>query len=92
VTKYHPHGDQSIYDTLVLRMAQDFSLRYTLVDSQEPGRSDGDNAAAMRYTGAAWLVAGEIWPACQGHSRLRPLTTMARREPSVFTGYGFRTC
>ena len=48
--KYHPHGDASIYDTLV-RMAQDFSLRYTLVDGQGNfGSVDGDNAAAMRYT------------------------------------------
>ncbi|MFN8761594.1 MAG: DNA gyrase subunit A, partial [Burkholderiales bacterium] len=47
---YHPHGDQAIYDTLV-RMAQDFSLRYTLVDGQGNfGSVDGDNAAAMRYT------------------------------------------
>jgi DNA gyrase subunit A len=48
--KYHPHGDASIYDTLV-RMAQDFSLRYLLVDGQGNfGSVDGDNAAAMRYT------------------------------------------
>jgi DNA gyrase subunit A len=48
--KFHPHGDASIYDTLV-RMAQDFSLRYTLVDGQGNfGSIDGDNAAAMRYT------------------------------------------
>lgn len=48
--KYHPHGDASIYDTLV-RMAQHFSLRYTLVDGQGNfGSVDGDNAAAMRYT------------------------------------------
>ena len=48
--KYHPHGDQSIYDTLV-RMAQNFSLRYMLVDGQGNfGSIDGDNAAAMRYT------------------------------------------
>ncbi|MDP3842889.1 MAG: DNA gyrase subunit A [Oxalobacteraceae bacterium] len=48
--KYHPHGDQSIYDTLV-RMAQNFSLRYMLVDGQGNfGSVDGDNAAAMRYT------------------------------------------
>jgi DNA gyrase subunit A len=48
--KYHPHGDSAIYDTLV-RMAQDFSLRYTLVDGQGNfGSVDGDNAAAMRYT------------------------------------------
>src|SRR3954463_7692550 len=48
--KYHPHGDQAIYDTLV-RMAQDFSLRYMLVDGQGNfGSVDGDGAAAMRYT------------------------------------------
>src|SRR6266581_3051424 len=48
--KYHPHGDSAIYDTLV-RMAQDFSMRYTLVDGQGNfGSVDGDNAAAMRYT------------------------------------------
>ena len=48
--KYHPHGDSPIYDTIV-RMAQDFSLRYTLVDGQGNfGSIDGDNAAAMRYT------------------------------------------
>ncbi|MCX8098372.1 MAG: DNA gyrase subunit A [Casimicrobiaceae bacterium] len=48
--KYHPHGDAAIYDTLV-RMAQDFSLRYPLVDGQGNfGSVDGDNAAAMRYT------------------------------------------
>jgi len=48
--KYHPHGDASIYDTLV-RMAQDFSLRYLLVDGQGNfGVVDGDNPAAMRYT------------------------------------------
>ena len=48
--KYHPHGDQAIYDTIV-RMAQEFSLRHTLVDGQGNfGSIDGDSAAAMRYT------------------------------------------
>ena len=48
--KYHPHGDAAIYDTLV-RMAQDFSMRYTLVDGQGNfGSIDGDPPAAMRYT------------------------------------------
>ncbi|MGE5336814.1 MAG: DNA gyrase subunit A [Gemmatimonadota bacterium] len=48
--KFHPHGDAAIYDALV-RMAQDFSLRYTLIDGQGNfGSIDGDNAAAMRYT------------------------------------------
>jgi DNA gyrase subunit A len=50
IGKYHPHGDQAVYDTLV-RMAQDFSLRYLLIDGQGNfGSVDGDNAAAMRYT------------------------------------------
>jgi DNA gyrase subunit A len=48
--KFHPHGDSAIYDTVV-RMAQDFSMRYRLVDGQGNfGSLDGDNAAAMRYT------------------------------------------
>ncbi|RRV37548.1 DNA gyrase subunit A [Pseudomonas sp. o96-267] len=50
IGKYHPHGDIAVYDTIV-RMAQDFSLRYLLVDGQGNfGSVDGDNAAAMRYT------------------------------------------
>lgn len=50
IGKFHPHGDQSVYDTLV-RLAQDFSVRYPLVDGQGNfGNIDGDNAAAMRYT------------------------------------------
>lgn len=50
--KYHPHGDSSVYDTMV-RMAQDWSLRYTLVDGQGNfGSVDGDSPAAMRYTEA----------------------------------------
>jgi DNA gyrase subunit A len=50
--KYHPHGDASVYDTMV-RMAQDWSLRYTLVDGQGNfGSIDGDSPAAMRYTEA----------------------------------------
>jgi DNA gyrase subunit A len=50
IGKYHPHGDQAVYDTIV-RMAQDFSMRYTLVDGQGNfGSVDGDPAAAMRYT------------------------------------------
>jgi len=50
IGKYHPHGDTAVYDTIV-RMAQDFSLRYPLVDGQGNfGSIDGDSAAAMRYT------------------------------------------
>ena len=50
IGKFHPHGDQSVYDALV-RLAQDFSTRYTLINGQGNfGNIDGDNAAAMRYT------------------------------------------
>lgn len=50
IGKYHPHGDSAVYETIV-RMAQDFSLRYQLVDGQGNfGSVDGDSAAAMRYT------------------------------------------
>jgi len=50
IGKFHPHGDQSVYDALV-RLAQDFSTRYTLIEGQGNfGNVDGDNAAAMRYT------------------------------------------
>ncbi len=50
IGKYHPHGDTAVYDTIV-RMAQPFSMRYTLIDGQGNfGSVDGDNAAAMRYT------------------------------------------
>src|SRR5689334_25079866 len=50
IGKYHPHGDSAVYDAIV-RMAQPFSLRYTLVDGQGNfGSVDGDSAAAMRYT------------------------------------------
>ena len=50
IGKYHPHGDSAVYETIV-RMAQDFSLRYMLVDGQGNfGSIDGDRAAAMRYT------------------------------------------
>ena len=52
IGKYHPHGDQSVYDALV-RLAQQFAVRYPLVDGQGNfGNIDGDNAAAMRYTEA----------------------------------------
>src|SRR6202050_4654941 len=61
IGKYHPHGDQSIYDALV-RMAQDFSMRLPLVDGQGNfGSVDGDSAAAMRYTESRLTrLAGEM--------------------------------
>ncbi len=61
IGKYHPHGDTAVYDTIV-RMAQDFSMRYLLVDGQGNfGSIDGDSAAAMRYTEVRMArLAGEL--------------------------------
>ncbi|VAX20364.1 DNA gyrase subunit A, partial [hydrothermal vent metagenome] len=61
IGKYHPHGDQAAYDTMV-RLAQDFSLRYPLIEGQGNfGNIDGDPAAAMRYTEARLTrLAGEL--------------------------------
>ncbi len=60
IGKYHPHGDQSVYDALV-RLAQDFAQRYTLVDGQGNfGNIDGDNAAAMRYTESRMTIFAEL--------------------------------
>jgi len=61
IGKYHPHGDTAVYDTMV-RMAQDFSMRYELVDGQGNfGSIDGDRAAAMRYTEVRMTrIAGEM--------------------------------
>ena len=56
--KYHPHGDTSVYDAMV-RMAQEWSMRYTLIDEQGNfGNQDGDGPAAMRYTEARLATAG----------------------------------
>jgi len=58
--KYHPHGDQAIYDTMV-RMAQDFAMRYPLILGQGNfGDIDGDSAAAMRYTEAKMTILAEL--------------------------------
>jgi hypothetical protein len=82
--KYHPHGDTAVYDAMV-RMAQDFSLRYMLVDGQGNfGSVDGDNPAAMRYTEARLArIAEEMLPT----STRRPSTgSQLRRhlqEPAV---------
>ena len=60
IGKFHPHGDQSVYDALV-RLAQDFSVRYPLVDGQGNfGNIDGDNAAAMRYTEARMTEVAQL--------------------------------
>ena len=71
--KYHPHGDSAIYDTLV-RLAQDFSMRYPLVDGQGNfGSIDGDSAAAMRYTECRMdRLAEDAGRPRQGHGRLPP--------------------
>jgi topoisomerase-4 subunit A len=86
--KFHPHGDQSIYDALV-RLAQDFSMRYPLVDGQGNfGNIDGDNAAAMRYTEARMtdvaveLLAGITEDAVD----FRPTYNEEDEEPSVLPG------
>src|ERR1700761_7126891 len=60
IGRFHPHGDQSVYEALV-RLAQDFSQRYPLIDGQGNfGNIDGDNAAAMRYTECKLTVAARL--------------------------------
>src|SRR6056300_1676395 len=60
IGKYHPHGDTAVYDTIV-RLAQDFSMRYPLIDGQGNfGSRDGDGAAAMRYTEARLTAFSEL--------------------------------
>jgi DNA gyrase subunit A len=82
IGKYHPHGDQSVYDTIV-RMAQDFSMRHMLVDGQGNfGSVDGDNAAAMRYTEIAWpKLRTKCWPtSTKRPSTLDPITTALKKN------------
>src|SRR6478735_2159209 len=88
IGKYHPHGDQSVYDAMV-RLAQDFALRYPLVDGQGNfGNIDGDNAAAYRYTEArltataARLMAGLD----EGTVDYRATYNGEEEEPEVFPG------
>ena len=88
IGKYHPHGDQSVYDAMV-RLAQTFSLRYPLVDGQGNfGNVDGDNAAAYRYTEARLtqtaidLMAGLD----EGTVDYRPTYNGEEEEPEVFPG------
>ncbi|HYN45369.1 MAG TPA: DNA topoisomerase IV subunit A [Allosphingosinicella sp.] len=88
IGKYHPHGDQSVYDAMV-RLAQDFSLRYPLVDGQGNfGNVDGDNAAAMRYTEARLTAAaGELMAGLdEGSVAFRPTYNNEEEEPEVFPG------
>ncbi|MGZ8421283.1 MAG: DNA topoisomerase IV subunit A [Allosphingosinicella sp.] len=88
IGKYHPHGDQSVYDAMV-RLAQDFSLRYPLVDGQGNfGNVDGDNAAAMRYTEARLtLAANDLMAGLdEGMVDFRPTYNGEEEEPEVFPG------
>jgi topoisomerase-4 subunit A len=88
IGKYHPHGDQSVYDALV-RLAQTFSLRYPLVDGQGNfGNVDGDNAAAMRYTEARLTAAANELMAGldEGTVEFRPTYNGEEEEPEVFPG------
>ena len=81
--KYHPHGDSAIYETMV-RMAQDFSMRYPLVDGQgNYGSIDGDPAAAMRYTEARLQELGELMLADIGENTVQwgPNFDESLREP-----------
>jgi topoisomerase-4 subunit A len=86
--KYHPHGDQSIYDALV-RLSQDFSLRYPLIDGQGNfGNIDGDNAAAMRYTEARLTAAADTLMDGLDEASVDFRTTYngEEEEPEVFPG------
>lgn len=88
IGKYHPHGDASVYDAMV-RLAQDFSLRYPLVEGQGNfGNIDGDNAAAYRYTEARLtktamqLMAGLD----EGTVNFHPTYNGEEEEPEIFPG------
>ena len=88
IGKYHPHGDQSVYDAMV-RLAQDFALRYPLVDGQGNfGNIDGDNAAAYRYTEARLTpVAMQLMTGLdEGTVDFKPTYNGEEEEPEVFPG------
>ncbi|MFN2260400.1 MAG: DNA topoisomerase (ATP-hydrolyzing), partial [Parasphingopyxis sp.] len=88
IGKYHPHGDQSVYDAMV-RLAQTFSLRYPLVDGQGNfGNVDGDNAAAMRYTEARLTRAAiDLMDGLdEGTVDFRPTYNGEEEEPEIFPG------
>ena len=88
IGKYHPHGDASVYDAMV-RLAQDFSLRYPLVDGQGNfGNIDGDNAAAYRYTEARLTqVAIDLMEGLdEDAADFRPTYNNEENEPELFPG------
>jgi len=86
IGKYHPHGDSAVYDTLV-RMAQDFSLRYPLIDGQGNfGSVDGDSPAAMRYTEVRMTrISGEVLADIDRETvNFIPTYDDTSHEPAVF--------
>ena len=88
IGKYHPHGDSSVYDAMV-RLAQDFSVRYPMVDGQGNfGNIDGDNAAAMRYTEARLTRVAQLM--LEGINEdavdFRPTYDGSEEEPVVLPG------
>ncbi len=88
IGKYHPHGDSSVYDALV-RLAQDFSVRYPLVDGQGNfGNIDGDNAAAMRYTEARMTAVAALMldGIDENAVDFRPTYDGSEHEPIVLPG------
>jgi topoisomerase-4 subunit A len=88
IGKYHPHGDQSVYDAMV-RLAQDFSLRYPLVEGQGNfGNIDGDNAAAYRYTEARLTkTAMQLMAGLEdGTVTFHPTYNGEDEEPEIFPG------
>src|ERR1700704_2166313 len=88
IGKFHPHGDQAVYDALV-RLAQDFAVRYPLVDGQGNfGNIDGDNAAAMRYTEARLTPIGDLLMAGLDEDTVgfRPNYDGEEQEPVVLPG------
>ncbi len=88
IGKYHPHGDQSVYDAMV-RLAQDFALRYPLVDGQGNfGNIDGDNPAAYRYTEARLTQAALDLMAGldDGTVDYKPTYNGEEEEPEIFPG------
>jgi|CXWL01.1.fsa_nt_gi topoisomerase-4 subunit A len=88
IGKYHPHGDQSVYDAMV-RLAQNFALRYPLVDGQGNfGNIDGDNAAAYRYTEARLTASAMALMAGldDGTVEMKPTYNGEDEEPEIFPG------
>src|SRR6202046_1574254 len=88
IGKFHPHGDQSVYDALA-RLAQDFAQRYPLIDGQGNfGNIDGDNPAAMRYTEARLTEVARLLidGIDEDAVEFRPTYDNSGKEPSVLPG------